>query len=232
MLGVSSGQLNKLTISPSILSADFAYLADAVAGVRSATDRIHVDCMDGHFVNNLTIGPPVVKSLRPHTDAYLDCHLMCTKPDVLIDAFVEAGADAITVHVELENVSDMIDHIRKSGVDVGLTFNPDTPFSAVQPYMDRIDILLFMSVFPGFGGQKFIPDVLNKVEEAVDYRKEHNLDIVFTIDGGINKETAASAAKAGCDVLVAGSAVFHSEDPASAVRELEAIANEALAGAK
>lgn len=220
----------KPLISPSILSADFAYLADAVASVRGETNRIHVDCMDGHFVPNLTIGPPVVKSLRPHTDAYLDCHLMCTKPEVLIDAFVEAGADAITVHVELDGVSDMLDKIKKAGVDVGLTFNPDTPFSAVEPYMDRIDILLFMSVFPGFGGQKFIPEVLDKVHEAVKYRQDHNLDIIFTIDGGINKDTAAEAARAGCDVLVAGSAVFHSQDPAGTIRELHDITDNALAG--
>ncbi|HMS25554.1 MAG TPA: ribulose-phosphate 3-epimerase [Acidimicrobiia bacterium] len=217
------------TISPSILSADFAYLADSVAKVRSETNRIHVDCMDGHFVNNLTIGPPVVKSLRPHTDAYLDCHLMCTKPEVLIDAFVDAGADAITVHVELDNVSEILDRIADAGVDVGLTFNPDTPFSAVEPFMDRLNILLFMSVFPGFGGQKFIPEVLDKVAQAIEYRQEHSSDIIFTIDGGINKETIASAARAGCDVLVAGSAVFHSPDPAVAVRELQEIADSAFA---
>lgn len=217
-------------ISPSILSADFAYLADAVATVRPATNRIHVDCMDGHFVDNLTIGPPVVKSLRPHTDAYLDCHLMCTKPEVLIDAFVEAGADAITVHVELDNVDKMLSRIREAGVDVGLTFNPDTPFSAVQPYMDQIDILLFMSVYPGFGGQKFIEEVLDKVQEAELYRRNNNIDIVYTIDGGINKETVAKAARAGCDVFVAGSAVFHSPDPVGAVRELEELAISALAG--
>ncbi len=217
------------TISPSILSADFAYLADSVATVRSETNRIHVDCMDGHFVNNLTIGPPVVKSLRPHTDAYLDCHLMCTKPEILVDAFVDAGADAITVHVELDNVSDILDRIAEAGVDVGLTFNPDTPFSAVEPFMDRLNILLFMSVFPGFGGQKFIPEVLDKVTQAIEYRQANHSDIIFTIDGGINKETIASAARAGCDVLVAGSAVFHSPDPAAAVRELQEIADSAFA---
>ncbi len=227
---MSSNLQHHPLISPSILSADFAYLADAIAGVRGETNRIHVDCMDGHFVPNLTIGPPVVKSLRPHTDAYLDCHLMCTKPDVLIAPFVEAGADAITVHVELDNVDQLLTQISDAGVDVGLTFNPDTPFSAVEPYMDRIDILLFMSVFPGFGGQKFIPEVLDKVREAVDYRKKHNLDIIFTIDGGINKDTVADAARAGCDVLVAGSAVFHSQDPAATIRELHDITDSALAG--
>lgn len=229
---MKASKIDHPVVAPSILSADFGYLADAVATVTQATSRIHVDCMDGHFVPNLTIGPPVVKSLRRHTEAYLDCHLMCTKPEILIDSFVQAGADAITVHVELENVGELINQIRKAGIDVGLTFNPDTPFSEVKPYMDKIDILLFMSVFPGFGGQKFIPEVLNKVSQAVEYRSEHNLDIIFTIDGGINKETVASAAKAGCDVLVAGSAVFHSDDPAATVRELEGIASQALVGAK
>lgn len=211
-------------IAPSILSADFAYLGQAIEKVLPATNRIHVDCMDGHFVPNLTIGPPVVKSIRKHSDAYLDCHLMCTKPEILLEPFVKAGANAITVHVELENVSDLLEQIRNLNVDVGLTFNPDTPFSAVEPYMDRIDILLFMSVFPGFGGQKFIPETLNKVSEAVQNRRKHNHDIVFTIDGGINKETIALVAKAGCDVMVAGNAVFGEPDPFVAVRELEEIA--------
>jgi ribulose-phosphate 3-epimerase len=212
-------------ISPSILSADFAFLADSITAVRPATDRIHVDCMDGHFVPNLTIGPPVVKSLRPHTDAYLDCHLMCSKPDVLIDPFVDAGADAITVHVELENIDELLAKIKDSGVDVGITFNPDTPFSAVEPYLADVDILLFMSVFPGFGGQKFIPEVLDKVREAAKYRSEQDLDLIFTIDGGINTDTIGAAAGAGCDVFVAGSAVFHSTDPLETVRKLQEIAH-------
>ncbi len=215
-------------ISPSILSADFAYLADSIAKVRPATDRIHVDCMDGHFVPNLTIGPPVVKSLRKYTDAYLDCHLMCSKPDVLIEPFIDAGADAITVHVELDNCSEMIDKIRQYGVDVGVTFNPDTPFSAVEPYLDRVDILLFMSVFPGFGGQKFIPEVLEKAQLAHDFRVKNGLDIVFTIDGGINTETIEQAAKAHLDVFVAGSAVFGSPDPLQSVRQLQEQATNAL----
>lgn len=215
------------TIAPSILSADFGFLADAIAQVSEGTNRIHVDIMDGHFVPNLTIGPPVVKSLRPHTRSYLDCHLMCTNPGILIQPFVDAGADAITVHVELENVGDLLKQIRESGVDVGISLNPDTPFSEIEPFMDQIDIVLFMSVFPGFGGQKFIPEVLDKIRQADKYRKEHNLDVIFTIDGGINKDTAEIAAKAGCDVLVAGSAVFHSENPLNAVNELEEIANRA-----
>ncbi|MFN8015158.1 MAG: ribulose-phosphate 3-epimerase [Acidimicrobiia bacterium] len=221
--------VKELVISPSILSADFAHLADAVHSVESQTNRIHFDTMDGHFVPNLSIGPLVLKSLRPYTDSYMDCHLMCSNPEILIEPFVEAGADAITVHAELDNVGEMLDLIRKSGVDVGIVLNPDTPFSKVKPYMDKIDILLFMSVYPGFGGQKFIPEVLSKVVEAVEYREQMDLDVTFTIDGGINKETIGQAAKAGCDVMVAGSAVFHSQDPAATVKELKEIALKAKA---
>lgn len=225
---MSGTETSNPIISPSILSADFAYLGEAVNKVRPGTNRIHVDCMDGHFVPNLTIGPPVVKSLRPHTDAYLDCHLMCSKPEVLIEPFAQAGADSITVHVELENISDLLDQIAKAGTDVGITFNPDTPFSAIEPYLHRVNTVLFMSVFPGFGGQKFIEDVLEKVKEADIYRKENNLDLTFTIDGGINMETAAKAYAAGCDVLVAGSAVFGAPDPLQAVYDLHAKANEGV----
>jgi ribulose-phosphate 3-epimerase len=215
-------------IAPSILSADFAFLGDAVKEVTTVTNRIHFDCMDGHFVPNLTLGPPVLKSLRPYTDAYMGCHLMCTRPDVLIRPFADAGADAITIHVELEDAEKLLMDIRDTGVDVGLTFNPDTPFADVIPFMDRIDTLLFMSVFPGFGGQKFIPEVLDKVHEADAYRKEHNLDIIYTIDGGINKDTIEEAAASGVDVLVAGSAVFHSDNPAAMVKELEQMAASAV----
>lgn len=217
--------VTKPIISPSILSADFAHLADSIAEVRPGTSRIHVDCMDGHFVDNLSIGPPVVKSLRPYTDAYLDCHLMCSRPEVLIQPFADAGADSITVHVELDNISELLDQIKATGVDVGITFNPSTPFSAIVPFLDRVDIVLFMSVNPGFGGQKFIPEVLDKVREADAYRKENDLDLVFTIDGGINVDTAKSAAEAGCDVLVAGSAVFSKDNPLEALYELERIAS-------
>lgn len=218
----------KPVIAPSILSADFAFLADAIEKVKPVTNRIHIDCMDGHFVPNLTLGPPIVKSLRKHTDAYFDCHLMCTDPGILIDPFVQAGANAITVHVEVENVDQLLKKIRASGIQVGITFNPDTPFSAVQPYLDQVDILLFMSVFPGFGGQKFISEVLEKVVQADQFRNDNELDIIFTIDGGINKETIADAAKVGCDVFVAGSAVFGTEDPALAAKELEELAMKAL----
>lgn len=215
-------------IAPSILSADFANLAQALATVDSATDRIHVDVMDGHFVPNLTIGAPVVKSLRPNTQSFLDCHLMCTKPEILIEDFVKAGADAITIHVEIGNTKQYIDQIKSLGVYVGISLNPDTPYEAIEEFLPDVDIVLFMSVFPGFGGQSFIPEVLDKVAKADAYRKVHNLDIILEIDGGINPETIAQAAYAGCDVYVAGNAVFNTADPAQAIRDLESIATEAL----
>ena len=162
-------------IAPSILSADFANLADALASVDQATDRIHVDVMDGHFVPNLTIGAPVVKSLRPNTEAFLDCHLMCTKPEILIDDFVKAGADAITIHVEIGKTKEYIKQIKDLGVYVGLSLNPDTPFESIKEFMKDVDIILFMSVFPGFGGQSFIPEVLDKVREADRYRPRPSL---------------------------------------------------------
>ncbi len=214
-------------IAPSILSADFANLADALAIVDKATDRIHIDVMDGHFVPNLTIGAPVVKSLRSYTTSFLDCHLMCTKPEILIEDFVKAGADAITVHVEIGNTKEYIDQIRSLGVFVGISLNPDTPFSAIEEFLSYVDIVLFMSVYPGFGGQSFIPEVLEKVEKANQYRIENNLDLVLQIDGGINKETISVAAKSGIDVFVAGNAVFNSPDPAAEINRLEDIARQA-----
>lgn len=214
-------------IAPSILSADFANLADALASVDTATDRIHVDVMDGHFVPNLTIGAPVVKSLRPNTKAFLDCHLMCTKPEILIEDFVKAGADSITVHIEIGKTQEYIKQIKDLGVYVGLSLNPDTPFESIKDFMKDVDVILFMSVFPGFGGQSFIPAVLDKVRQADQYRKENDIDIVLEIDGGINLETIGDAAKAGCDVFVAGNAVFNTPDPAAAIKSLEENASRA-----
>lgn len=214
-------------IAPSILSADFANLANAIETIDKATDRIHVDVMDGHFVPNLTIGAPVVKSMRKYTESFLDCHLMCTKPEILIEPFVEAGADAITIHVEIGNTKELIKQIKDLGVYVGISLNPDTPFEEIEPFLDDIDIVLFMSVFPGFGGQSFMPEVLDKIEATNLYRKENNLDFVIQIDGGINDSTIEQAAKSGIDVYVAGNAVFNAEDPVNAIRDLEALAKRA-----
>jgi len=207
-------------IAPSILSADFAELAKEVERVAPEADLLHVDVMDGHFVPNLTIGPPVVAALRKHTDLHLHCHLMVDNPAVLLDDFVEAGADGITVHVELGDPRPLLDRIRARHVKVGLTHNPDTPVDAVLPYLDEIDVLLFMSVHPGWGGQAFIPEVLDKVRVARRLVDQGELDVRLEIDGGINVETAPAAAAAGADTLVAGSAIFHADDPVAAAREI------------
>ncbi|MGQ0804018.1 MAG: ribulose-phosphate 3-epimerase [Actinomycetota bacterium] len=208
-------------LAPSILSADFSQLADEVDRVSEQADLLHVDVMDGHFVPNLTIGPPVVKSLRKRTDLFLDCHLMVDNPGDLLADFADAGADGCTVHIELGDPQALFETMRSLGVRVGLTLNPETPLDAVLPYLDDIDLLLFMSVHPGFGGQAFIPSVLDKLTTARRIVDERKLPIELEIDGGINIETAPQAAEAGADILVAGSAVFHADDPAVAARAIK-----------
>ncbi|MGZ6999419.1 MAG: ribulose-phosphate 3-epimerase [Acidimicrobiia bacterium] len=211
-------------IAPSILAADFAYLAEEVGKVAPEADLLHVDVMDGHFVPNISIGAPVVKCLRPHTDLYLDCHLMIENPGDFLDDFAAAGADSCTVHVELGDPRPLFDRMRAHGMRVGLVLNPDTPLDAVIPYLAEIDILLFMSVHPGFGGQAFIPEVLDKVREARALVDERGFAVELEIDGGIKLETAPLAAAAGADILVAGSAVFGAPDTAAAARAIRAAA--------
>jgi ribulose-phosphate 3-epimerase len=209
-----------MKLAPSILSADFARLAEDVDKVAPVADLLHVDVMDGHFVPNLTIGPPVVASLRKYTDLYLDCHLMIDNPGVLLDDFAQAGADSCTVHVELGDPRPLFARMRDLGMRVGLVCNPETPFDAVAPHLDQIDLLLVMSVHPGWGGQSFIPEVLDKVRAARDEIDRRGLAVEVEIDGGINLQTARVAADAGADILVAGSAIFHADDPAAAATEI------------
>jgi ribulose-phosphate 3-epimerase len=211
-------------IAPSILAADFSQLAAEVERVSADADLLHVDCMDGHYVPNLSIGPPVVKSLRARTDMYLDCHLMVSNPGDLLDAFGAAGADGCTVHVELGDPRPLFDRIRALGMRVGLTLEPETPYAAVEPYLADIDVLLVMSVHTGFGGQPFIPDVLDKVRAARAAIDDRGLPVEIEIDGGIKLDTAPLAAAAGVDILVAGTAVFGQPDPAAAARDLRAAA--------
>jgi len=220
MVSPSRGQ----KIAPSILAADFAHLADDVATVTPECDLLHVDVMDGHFVPNISIGPAVVTSLRPVTDLYLDCHLMIENPGDFLDQFAKAGADSCTVHVELGDPRPLFDRMRAHGMRVGLVLNPETPLDAVVPYLEEIDILLFMSVHPGFGGQAFLPEVLDKLRAARGIVDERALPVELEIDGGINIETAPLAADAGADILVAGSAVFHTPDSAVAARAIRAAA--------
>jgi ribulose-phosphate 3-epimerase len=207
-------------LAPSILSADFSCLAADVEAVSAEADLLHVDVMDGHFVPNLTIGPPVVKSLRKRTDLFLDCHLMVDNPGELLADFADAGADGCTVHVELGDPRPLFDAMRSLGLRVGLTLNPATPFSEVSPYLEDIDLLLVMSVNPGFGGQAFIPEVLDKLVEARRIVDERGLSVELEIDGGIKVDTAPRAAEAGADILVAGSAIFHADDPSGAARQI------------
>jgi len=211
-------------LAPSILSADFSELAEQVELVTPAADLLHVDVMDGHFVPNLTIGPPVVKSLRRRTDLFLDCHLMVSNPGVLLEDFAKAGADRCIVHIELGDPRPLFERLRALDVGVGITLNPETPVEQVLPYLEEVDLLLVMSVHPGFGGQSFIPEVLEKVRTARAVIDERSLPVEIEIDGGINAETAPSAAEAGVDILVAGSAIFSADDPLAAARSLRALA--------
>ena len=219
----------RLKLAPSILSADFASLGHDVDGVRDVADLLHVDVMDGHFVPNLTIGPPVVQALRKHTELFLDCHLMVDNPQVLLADFADAGADRCIVHVELGDPRPLFDELRERNVGVGIVLNPETPVDSVLPYLGDVDLVLVMSVHPGWGGQQFIADVLDKVRVLRAQIDDQRLAVEIEIDGGINVDTAPLAARAGVDILVAGSAVFHAADPLAAARDIRAAAESVLA---
>ena len=209
-----------MKVAPSILAADFANLAADVARITPESDLLYVDCMDGHYVPNLSIGPPVVKALRKCTDLYLDCHLMVDNPARLLAGFADAGANGVTVHIELGDPRPLFDEIRRRSMRVGLTFEPETPFAEVQPYLDEIDVLLVMSVHTGFGGQPFIPEVLDKVREARAEIDARQLPVEIEIDGGIKIDNAQLAVDAGVDILVSGTGIFGNDDPLGAARTL------------
>lgn len=218
-------------IVPSILSADFAHLADEIGKVeRGGAKMLHVDIMDGHFVPNLTIGPPVVKSIRKITGLPLDVHLMIADPDKFAPLFVEAGADRISVHYEAATHLDRtIRSIQHEGVQAGVVLNPATPVEMLEDILYLVDHVLIMSVNPGFGGQEFIPNALKKIRALDARRKEGRLDFAIEIDGGVARTNTAEIVRSGCDWLVAGSAIFHSADPAATVKEMQQIAENALA---
>ena len=219
----------ELRVAPSILSADFGSLSAAVDTVSPATTWLHVDVMDGHFVPNLTIGPPVVASLREHTDLFFDTHLMITDPGGFLEAFRDAGSDGCTVHVEVGNTAEHIAQMRELGLRVGLAANPDTPFEALEPYLDQVDLILCMTVFPGFGGQSFIADVMPKVHQVRSAAIRDGLSLDVEVDGGIDSDTVVEAAHAGANVFVAGSAVFGRSHPLAAAEEILRAAVDTLA---
>lgn len=211
-----------LRIAPSILSADFANLATDVAKIEDVGDLIHIDVMDGHFVPNLAFGPQVVAALRPLTKLPLEVHLMVEKPENFVDEFIKAGADTILVHAEsTPHLYRVIQLIKEAGVKAGVVVNPGTPIESVSPILHLVDEVLVMTVNPGFGGQKFLPDMLRKVTHVAQLRDTMaNADYTIEVDGGVNADTIDDCANAGADTFVAGSFVFDNADPAGRVRRL------------
>ncbi len=218
-----------IELAPSILSADFARLADQMqVAADGGAAVIHVDVMDGHFVPNITLGPPVVKSLRRATKLPLDCHLMIENPDEYIPAFADAGADWISVHQEADRHLDRTLHlIRDHHCRAGVVINPSTPVAMLSEVLDIVDYVLVMSVNPGFGAQKFIPGSLHKVRQLVELREQRRLDYRIELDGGVSLETIGDVVRAGAEILVAGNAVFGKGDPKTNAQELLKAANEA-----
>jgi ribulose-phosphate 3-epimerase len=220
----------RIEIAPSILAADFTRLGEEVRAIeQGGADVIHVDVMDGHFVPNISIGIPVVESLRKATQLPLDVHLMIEQPETYIEEFVRAGADRVLIHQEATvHLDRALAMIRESGAQAGAAINPATPVAMLTEVLDKLDTVLVMSVNPGFGGQKFIPGSIEKIRQLNQWRARYNGGFRIEVDGGVDAENAGELAQAGANTFVAGTSIFHTSDVAAAVRQIRKLANEAL----
>lgn len=214
--------MKTVEIAPSILSADFGHLMDDIKKTESEIDYLHIDVMDGHFVPNISFGIPIIRSIREQTELIFDVHLMISNPLDYLEAFALAGADIITFHVEtVENPADVIRKIHALGKKAGISLNPDTDIHDIFPFLKDLELILIMSVYPGFGGQSFIPSALDRIQAVRNELNALGSDALISVDGGISVKTAPAAAAAGATLLVAGSSVFGDKDPAEAVRRLK-----------